>query len=118
MKDKIHIRQLRANCIIGTRPKERVTRQDIGISLELECDLSGAGQTDSIEDTVDYVDIRDQVVTLAESSTFYLIETLADRIAKLCLADARISGVRVTVDKMTALTGAHSVAVDIYRPKE
>jgi FolB domain-containing protein len=118
MTDKIHIRQLLANCIIGTRPRERVTRQDVSISIEMECDLSAAAQSDSIGDTVDYVDIRDQVVTLVEGSQFFLIETLADRIAALCLNNARITGVRVTVDKMAALTGAHSVAVEIYRSKE
>ena len=117
MKDKIHIRQLLANCIIGTRPKERVTRQDISISIEMECDLAAAAESDSIEDTVDYVEIRDRVVELAEGSEFFLVETLADRISSLCLDYGRISGVRVSVDKMTALTGARSVAGEIYRAK-
>ena len=113
--DKILIRDLRANCIIGTRPKERVTRQDINIGIELECDLSAAAVSDAIEDTIDYVRIRDQTVELAETSAFFLIETLADRIASMCLGHAQVRGVRVSVDKMTALTGARSVAVEIYR---
>jgi dihydroneopterin aldolase len=103
---------------VGTNPRERVTRQGVVINLTLECSLLKAGMTDRLADTVDYVGLRDRVLAYVESSQHFLIETLAARIARLCLAeDRRITAVTVAVDKPGALTGARSVAVEIRRAR-
>ena len=113
--DTIRMDDLIVNCIIGTKPAERVTRQNVAVNLLLECDLAPAGSSDRIEDTVNYVDLKDRIVRMAEESECFLIEALAARIADLCLEDGRIAAVTVDVAKPGALTCARSVAVRIRR---
>lgn len=115
MRDRILIRDLQANCIVGTNPRERVTRQNVVINIALECSHAQAARTDRLEDTIDYVNLRNRVLALVEESRFYLIERLADRICALCLDDPRVAAATVSVDKPEALTGARSVAVEVHR---
>jgi FolB domain-containing protein len=115
MNDWIHIRDLTVPCIIGTKPDEREHRQNVVINLTLDCDLSVAGRSDRLEDTVNYMTLKKKVLAHVEASQFFLIERLAQTIADLCLEDPRVSAVRVSVDKPGALTRARSVAVEIER---
>lgn len=115
MPDRIHIADLSVSCIIGTNPEERVQKQGVLINLALECDLRGAGQSDDIEDTVDYVSLKNRLVDMVEQSDFYLIERLAERIAGICLDTHGVDAATVRVDKPGALTFARSVAVEIRR---
>ena len=113
--DKIYIRDLTVECIVGTKPSERVEKQRVLINIVLETDISFAARSDHIEDTLNYKVLKDRVVEMVAQSQCYLIERLASRIADLCLADRRARGVTVTVDKPDALTGARSVGVEISR---
>ena len=115
--DRIHVRDLAVECIIGTEPKERVNKQPVVINLALDCDLSKAGITDRLEDTVNYKVIRDKVVRFVERSAYELIESLAVKLAEICLEDPRISSVKVVVDKPGALTMSRSVAVEVERSR-
>jgi len=115
--DKIHIRDLGVQCIIGTNPEERVQSQKVVIDLTLECDLSAACASDCLEDTLNYKSLKKAVVEFVEGSEFFLIERLADRVADLCLQQERCTGVTVCVDKPGALTRAKSVAVEIRRAR-
>ena len=112
--DLILIRELTARCIIGLRPEERGEKQDVVVSLALSTDLSRAGESDLLDDSIDYRGIK-QVLALMEQSQFHLLEALAEAIAGTCLETARIHEVRVTVDKPGALRFARSVAVEIVR---
>jgi D-erythro-7,8-dihydroneopterin triphosphate epimerase len=113
--DKIHIRDLAAECIIGTEPKERTDKQTVVFNLALECSLSKAGRSDRIDHTVNYKLVRDRIVRMVEASEYELIESLAEKVAELCLEDRRILRFSVTVDKPGALTRARSVAVEVQR---
>ena len=103
------------DCIIGTQPKERVSKQTVSISLVLECNLARAGKSDYIEDTVDYKLLKDHIVSEISKSDFFLIERMATHVADLCLKADEVYSVTVTVDKLGALTGAKSVAVEITK---
>ena len=115
--DRIHIRDLKARCIIGINDWEREKKQDIVINLTLHADLSAAGQSDRIGDTVDYKDLRNRIIDAAESSRYFLIERMAEAIAQLCLEDPRVQRVDVAVDKPGALRFARSVAVEVTRTR-
>lgn len=115
--DKIFIRDLALRCIIGIYPEERREKQDIVINLEMQCDLRKAGRSDDLNDTVDYKQIKKAVLELVEGSKFQLIEALAERIADLALADEKVHGVVVTIDKPGALRFAKSSAVSIVRSR-
>ncbi len=113
--DRIHIRDLRLRCIIGIYPDERRAKQDVAINLTIHADLSKAGLTDAIEDTIDYKAIKKQVVAMTESSEFFLLERLAEEIARTALQSTGVRQVDVCVDKPGALRFARSAAVEITR---
>lgn len=114
--DFIHIRDLSIRCIIGIFPEERVTLQEVVLNLRLGTDaVAAAARSDAIGDTIDYKALKQRVIALVESSSFNLIETLADRVAALCLEDSRTGEVQVTVDKPGALRFTRSVAVEVTR---
>jgi len=116
--DKIFIRELALRCIIGIYPEERREKQDIIINVEMHCDLRAAGRSDDLNDTVDYKAIKKAILKLVEESHFQLIESLAENVANLALADPKVKRVVVTIDKPNALRFAKSSAVEITRPME
>jgi len=113
--DRIHIRDLRTRCIVGINPDERRSKQDVVIDLTLHADLRRAGQSDDLNDTVDYKQVKKDVLAMVEASSYLLLERLAERIAEVCLAHDGVERVRVAVDKPGALRFARSVAVEIFR---
>ncbi len=114
---RIHIRDLLVRCILGINEGERRAKQDVVINLTLHADLSQAGKSDRIEDTVDYRALKKRVLAMAEDSQYFLVEALAEAIAELCLEHQGVQQVDVCVEKPHALRFAHSVAVDITRTR-
>lgn len=115
--DEIHIKDLSLRCIIGINEEERREKQDVIINIIMYCNIKKAGLTDNIKDTVDYKEIKKKIVKMVESSSFFLIEKLAEEIANICLSNTKIKKVEVTVDKPNALRFAKSVAVKIVRKR-
>lgn len=113
--DRIYIRDLRATSIIGTMPAERTEKQELVFNIELGCDLSSAGRSDSLEDTIDYKKVKRAVLKHVEASSFKLLEALAESVAGVCMDFKGVESVKVTVDKPGALRFARSVAVEIER---
>ena len=116
--DRIYIRDLAFRCIIGISPEERREKQDVVFSLTLFCDHSKAAASDRIEDAVDYKSIKKEIRTFVESSSFQLLESLANGVASICLAHPDVARVTVCVDKPGALRFARSVAVEITRSRD
>ncbi len=56
--DKIYIRDLSIRCIIGVNQDERIEKQDVVINVILFTDTRKAGQTDALEDSVDYKKLK------------------------------------------------------------
>ncbi len=115
--DRILIKDLMLRCVLGLSEEERREKQDVLINLILWTDLRPAAANDSIEDAVDYSAVKKRIITLVEGSQYHLAETLADRIARLCLEQNAVQQVQVTVEKPTALRFAHSVGVEIIRSR-
>ena len=116
--NKIYIRDLSIRCIIGVNQEERTEKQDVIINVILFTDTRKAGQTDDLDDSVDYKKVKKTILSLVENSEFLLIEKLAEEIAKVCLEDSKVQKVNVTVDKPGALRYTRSVAVEIVRTRE
>jgi FolB domain-containing protein len=115
--DRIHIRELRARCIVGLNDWEREKKQEVSITITLHADLSRAGRSDRLEDSVDYKAIKNAVLQMVERSSFHLIERLAEAVAEVCLEYPVVQSVDVVVDKLSALRFARSVAVEITRSR-
>jgi FolB domain-containing protein len=115
--DRIVVKDLLARCIIGANERERHEKQNVLINLVIWTDLSKAGKTDRIADALDYRLVRTAILELVETSSFHLIEALAERIAEVCLAEPKVQKVQVTVEKPSALRAARSIGVEIERER-
>ena len=117
--ESIFIRDLRAVCIIGINPRERVDPQEIVINIRMDAALHKACRSDDIDDTIDYKVLKDELLAFCNQSSYFLIERLADAIAQRILDySAKVGRVEVCVDKPGALTGARSVAVRVERSRD
>ncbi len=98
---------------------ERREGQVFVIDLVLGIDTMPAATSDQLRDTVDYGSLVARVKEAVESDPVDLIEKLAQRIAGVCLLDARVEWVRVTVHKPDAPIEATfaDVALTIVRQR-
>ncbi len=115
--DTITIQRLRCNAIIGCNPQERFAPQPLVITAVLECDLSDACQSDSLDDTANYHDIVLALQKLAETSQFHLIERFAEDCAEICLRSPRVNAVRIRIEKPNAIPNADCASVEIRRTR-
>jgi dihydroneopterin aldolase len=116
MADKLSIRGLAVACRLGVLDEERAKAQTIWIDLELEIDASKAAERDDVESSVDYAALMASVKQHVESTSYRLMETLAEDIAALVLTRFPTPGVEVKVRKR-ALPGIDYAAVEITRRK-
>jgi dihydroneopterin aldolase/D-erythro-7,8-dihydroneopterin triphosphate epimerase len=115
--DRISIKDIALQCIIGIFEHERHGKQDVVISVTLYADLREAGRTDDFNKTVDYKAVKQKIVSVVEGSGYFLVEALAEAVAAACLEFDRIDRVDVIVEKPRALRFARTVAVEISRGK-
>lgn len=116
--DKIIIQGLKTKCIIGDYDWERKRPQKIILDLELETDLERVAKKDELTpDMLDYSRLAKEVLHLVEKSSYRLIETLAEEIAKLCLKKFPIESVKITLAKPAAIKAAGAAIVEIYRSR-
>jgi FolB domain-containing protein len=113
--DRILISDLLVRCIIGVRDEERRDKQDVLINLSLSADLRKAGKSDRLEDSVDYRALTKQILSMAESSQFHLVEALAQAVADICLEHPSVQEATVKVEKPGALRFARNVGIEIVR---
>lgn len=102
MADRIELRDLTARGRHGWFPEERERGQLFRVDVALGVDTRPAATSDDLADTVDYGALAKSVVEVIEGEPVNLVETLAARIADLCLEDARVDDVEVTVHKPEA----------------
>src|SRR6478672_4924383 len=118
--DRLAVRGLTLHGHHGVFDFERRDGQEFVIDLVLGVDSSRAAASDDLQDTVDYGTLVDQVRSAVENDPVDLIETLAQRIADVCLRDARVADVEVTVHKPHAPIQAtfQDVALTINRSRK
>lgn len=98
--DRIELRGLRAAGICGALPEEQVRPQPLEVDLDVEADLSAAGASDDLADTIDYAALAAEVERVLTTERFVLLERLAQRLTEVVLADERVQRVTVAVRKL------------------
>lgn len=99
--DRIELRGLRLTAVVGVLPEERDRAQPLEVDLDLVADLSAAGASDDLADTVDYGAVCDEVAQVCASARPLLLERLAEEVAAAVLArDGRICSVEVAIRKL------------------
>lgn len=113
--DKIFLRELKVETIIGIWEWERKIRQTVIVDLEMSADIARAAATDDVADTLNYKSVAKRIQSFVADSSFQLVETLAERIAEIIREEFGVAWVRVTVHKPGAIRGSRDVGIDIER---
>ena len=115
--DRIVVAGIRELGTHGVLPEEQSRPQPFEVDVELGVQLEAAGESDALEDTVDYAAVCEAVSRIVRTERYQLLERLATRIAEVCCADDRVETVSVTVRKLHAPVGVmvDHVAVRIER---
>ena len=113
--DRIFLRGLAAECIIGFIDWERRVKQTVVLDIELPVDCRRASVSDDVADTVDYKKVAKRVLAYIEASQFKLVETLAHRLALLLLEEFGLEWVRISLNKPGAIRNSRDVGVVIER---
>ena len=113
--DTIVIRDLRVEVLIGIYKRERYVPQTVSIDLDIGIPGDAVFASDKVADTIDYAQVALKVKALGASQHFRLVETFAERIARLLMGDFKAPWVKVTASKIGILPNAKFVGISIER---
>ena len=113
--DRIFLRGLECQCIIGFIDWERRVKQKVVLDLEFPTDCERAAASDAVADTVDYKRVAKRVLAYVGESQFQLIETLAHSLAVLLLEEFSLQWIRVSLNKPGAIRHSRDIGVSIER---
>jgi dihydroneopterin aldolase len=112
---RILVKDLVLPCSIGAYPQERLQRQRVRFNVDLQALWPAGALDDDLDKVVNYKDITTGIRGLVEQGHINLVETLAERVADMCLADPRIVEARVSVEKLDVEPAAAGIGVEIER---
>lgn len=115
--DAIQIRDLRIETLIGIHKRERHVAQTVSIDLEIGLPGTAVFKSDKVADTIDYEQVALKIRALAADGHYRLVETLAERIARLLLEEFGAPWVKVSVAKIGVLANAKFVGVTLERKR-
>jgi len=109
------VRDLMLSARLGVYPHERHAPQRVRLNLDLSVAEGDRPLADQLAEVVDYEALIERIRALVAGGHVNLVETLAERVAALCLADPRVRSARVRVEKLDAIADAGAVGVEIQR---
>jgi len=115
--DAIILRDLRVEALVGIHKRERHVTQTVSIDLDIGLPGTTVFKSDKVADTIDYEQVALKIKALAASGHFRLVETLAERIARLLLEDFGAPWAKISVAKIGILANAKFVGVTIERKR-
>jgi dihydroneopterin aldolase len=113
----VFVRNLDLEMEIGVYSHEKGRTQKARINLDLSVRDTPVDDND-LTTVVDYVAVVDKIRAHALSGHVHLVESLAERVAAICLEDPRVLRARVRVDKLEAIAEAESAGVEIERSRQ
>ncbi|WP_106419390.1 dihydroneopterin aldolase [Salinicola tamaricis] len=113
--DEVLIEGLRVETVIGVYEWERHVQQLLELDLELTTDIRAAARDDDLTHTLDYAAICARLTAYAADNAHGLVETFAERVAQLVIAEFGVRRLRLTVRKLGAVASARAVGVRIER---
>lgn len=115
--DHIFIRDFRVETLIGFHKRERIVPQTLRIDLEIGIANTAVFESDKVTDCVDYEKVTIRVRELVTTTHFNLIETLAERIARIVIDEFGAACVKVSAAKLGILRNTGLVGVQIERTR-
>ncbi|WP_246152157.1 dihydroneopterin aldolase [Roseospira navarrensis] len=111
----VFVRDLVLSARIGAYEHEKAAPQRIRLNLDLAVREAAADLGDRLENVVCYDSVLGRVREIVQAGHVNLVETLAERIAAVCLEDSRVRRAQVRVEKLDVFQEAESVGVTIER---
>lgn len=116
MSDIIYLHQLKVKTVIGILPYERLSKQTLILNLDCHTDIRPAGQSDKIEDALDYRKIIAEIEQFANHAQYQLIEAFAEALCQHLLATfPNCSAFQLQLQKPGALPHTQALGLKIYR---
>lgn len=112
---RIHIKDLMLMVRIGVYDYEKLAPQRVRVTVAMDVVQGVTPFDDNIDNVVSYDVIVDGIKALAARGHINLVETFADGIADICLADTRVQRVRLVVEKLDVFPDTDGVGVEIER---
>jgi dihydroneopterin aldolase len=113
--DKIFIRELKVETIIGFWEWERRIKQLVVIDLEIASDARIAAASDAITGTLNYEQLAKRLVEYVSAAQHQMVETLATAIGRIVVREFGSPWVKVSVAKPGAIGAARDVGIVIER---
>ena len=111
------INDLELMTMIGVHDAERRAPQRVLVTADLSVREAGPATSDQLPDVVDYAEVIARIEQVVKAGHINLVETLAERVAEVCLADPRTFAVEVRIEKPDVIPNARAVGVEIRRQK-
>jgi dihydroneopterin aldolase len=115
---RILVRDLVLKCLIGIHAHELLAPQRVRVNVEMAVFEQAGPLSDDIANVVSYEDVIEGIKRMLAEGHINLVETLAEKIADLCLGDARVASVRIRVEKLDVYAEAASVGIEIERRRD
>lgn len=112
---RLFVRDLELDSHIGVHAHEKSRSQRVRINLDLTVRDAEHPLDDRYENVVCYDEVVSAVRRLVAAGHVNLVETLAERIAALCLEDPRVEGAKVRLEKLDVYPDAGGVGIEIER---
>lgn len=112
---RILVRDLVLKCSIGIHAHELLAPQRVRINVDMSVLEQAGPLCDDIANVVSYEDVIDGIKAMLAEGHINLVETLAEKIAELCLVDDRVETARIRVEKLDVYAEAASVGIEIER---
>lgn len=113
--DIIFLEQVKVQTKLGVPAWERMLPQTIILDIEIGYDLTNAGKTDAIADTIDYGAVVGRIRCTLNDHSFQLVEALAEHICQLILQEFGALRVKIKVAKPGILPGLGALGVIVER---
>lgn len=113
---RIHLKDIRANALIGVYDEERVKPQRIIINIWIDYEPTNAITSDDVADTLDYCELTKAIIAHVESTDYFLLERLVESVLDIIMQQPLAHHAKVEIDKPDVLKDwANSVSVTSER---
>ncbi|NNE74026.1 MAG: dihydroneopterin aldolase [Acidimicrobiales bacterium] len=107
MTDVLELRGLRVMALCGALPEERERAQPFELDIDVHTDLSVAGKSDNLDDTLDYGSLTEAISIVLHGEQYTLLERMAERVTEIVLDAPTVEKVVVSVHKLRPPVSEH-----------
>lgn len=113
--DKVFIRDLRIEAVIGVFDWEKAVKQPLIFDLDMAWNIKRAAETDNLDYALNYQAVAEFVEAFLHSQQFELLEAMLDKLAAALMSEFGIPWLRICVEKPAVVPQARVVGISIER---